>query len=78
MKRFLRATLFSLKVGVSRPLSTENCSECSMMALACGDISKSCDQDTTVSAIHIIEFTKAKYSGTYFCGNPWLYIVEEI
>ena len=38
----------------------------------------SCDQDTTASAIHIIEFTKAKYSGTYFCGNPWLYIVEEI
>ncbi len=35
MKKVLAAGRLSLKVGVSRPLSTENSSEKSMMAFAC-------------------------------------------
>ncbi len=39
MKKVLVAGRLSLKVGVSRPLSTENSSVWSMMAFACKSVS---------------------------------------
>ncbi len=59
MKKVLAAGRLSLKVGVSRPLSTENSSEWSMMAFACksvggrGGVKFLCVQKTRMYVIDI-------------------------